>query len=114
MRLFDGGDLIVLQLGPALTVAEVPEICRVVNGLAETGDVRAVVDLSEVSVIDPLGVLGLLGWRQQMVASGGEMAIYRPRPAVAEALDLFYVSRQLAMTDTLPANLSEREPGRPR
>ena len=102
MRLLDGGDLTVLQLGPALTVAEVPAICRVINRLAAKGGERLVIDLSGVTAIDPLGVLGLLGWRQQLVASGGELAIYRPKPEIAAALDLFYVSRQLTMTDELP------------
>lgn len=113
MRLLDGGELTVLQVGPALTVAEVPEVCRVINRLAETGGVRTVVDLSSVRTIDPVGVLALLGWRQQLVASGGELAIYRPCPEVAEALDLFYVSRQLSQTDSLPEPLRPRPESEP-
>ena len=109
MRIVGEGDLIVLQVGATLSVHQVPEICRIINRLADQGGVQAVMDLSAVTTIDPLGVLGLLGWRQQLVASGGELAIYRPQPAVAQALDLFYVSRQLKHTDSLPEPLTPRE-----
>lgn len=109
MRIVGEGDLIVLQVGTTLSVQQVPEICRVINRLADQGGVQAIIDLSDVSSIDPLGVLGLLGWRQQLVASGGELAIYRPQPAVAQALDLFYVSRQLNFTDTLPDQFTLRD-----
>lgn len=106
MQVVGQANRVVLQVGPVLSVQEVPELCRIVNRLAERGGVQAVLDLSTVVSIDPLGVLGLLGWRQQLVASGGELAIYRPQPSVAAALDLFYVSRQLTHTDTLPEPLT--------
>jgi anti-anti-sigma factor len=102
VRIVGSGDAVVLQMGTTLSVQEVPEICRAINRLAEQGGTQVVMDLSAVTVIDPLGVLGLLGWRQQMLASGGDLAIYRPQPAVAQALDMFYVSRQLKQTDLLP------------
>lgn len=105
MRIVGSGDSVVLQVGPTLSVQEVPEVCRAINRLADQGGTQVVMDLSDVTVIDPLGVLGLLGWRQQMLASGGDLAIYRPQPAVAQALDLFYVSRQLRQTDLLPDSL---------
>lgn len=105
MRIVGTGDSVVLQMGATLSVQEVPEICRAINHLADQGGRQVVMDLSDVTVIDPLGVLGLLGWRQQMLASGGDLAIYRPQPAVAQALDMFYVSRQLKQTDLLPDTL---------
>jgi anti-anti-sigma factor len=102
VQIVGSGDAVVLQMGTALSVQQVPEVCRAINRLADQGGVQVVMDLSDVAVIDPLGVLGLLGWRQQMLASGGELAIYRPQPAVAQALDMFYVSRQLKHADHLP------------
>jgi anti-anti-sigma factor len=102
LRIVGSSDVVVLHMETMLSVQEVPEICRTINRLADQGSVQVVMDLSAVTVIDPLGVLGLLGWRQQMLASGGDLAIYRPQPAVAQALDMFYVSRQLKQTDLLP------------
>jgi anti-anti-sigma factor len=102
VRIVGSGTSVVLEMATTLSVHEVPEICRAINHLADQGGTQVVIDLSRVTVIDPLGVLGLLGWRQQMIASGGDLAIYRPQPAVAQALDMFYVSRQLKETDLLP------------
>ena len=108
MRINEAQEHVVIEPGPALTVQEVPELCRTINRLAARGQVQVVLDLSVVRAIDPLGVLGLLGWRQQLLASGGDLAVYRPDPAVADALDLFYVRRQLRITDTLPAAPTDR------
>jgi anti-anti-sigma factor len=102
VRIVGSGRSVVLEMAATLSVHEVPAICRAINHLADQGGTQVVMDLSRVTVIDPLGVLGLLGWRQQMIASGGDLAIYRPQPAVAQALDMFYVSRQLKETDLLP------------
>lgn len=100
-----------IVLNGELDVETVTQLQEVVGKVKEP---TVEVDLSGVSFVDSTGLKSLLDisndWRQR----GGQMLILRPRPEVAEVMQLVGLDRLLAQSTALDGEEKEEQDDRSR
>ncbi len=81
------GPVTILELGPRLTGAEVPELNGTIKDLLEHGNHEVLLDCSSVTFIDSLGI-GALVRSWVSVEKKGKLMLLGLSPRLREALQL--------------------------
>ncbi len=103
------GSVEIVAFTGVLDAAATPAARREIKDVLDSGQVRLVVDLSDVRFIDSSGLSILVTALKAARAAGGDVVLLKPPPVVRTLLELTRLHRVLEIFEDEPAAVARVE-----
>lgn len=99
---------VVIPFQGELTIKEAPRLREVLLATIRAGAVVVVVDLAGVTFLDQTAIGVVIGARNRLLSSGGDLRLAAPQAKVTRVIDLLGLGDDLPVFPTVAAALEGR------
>jgi anti-sigma B factor antagonist len=93
--------IVVVALAGELDLSCAAELGQTLGGLAEAGDGRFVIDLSQLEFIDSTGISALLSAAKRIHERGGTMVVAQPAASVSHLFEILQLEKLIPIESSL-------------